>query len=342
MRTFGASALALVAVCRATAFNVYPKQFQPSLKPASYQSFCSRMSWCGSTTSRQQRPTFRCRDKRARARRSTGGSSLSMFDATDLFQLQQWAGDISKTELTHVSPVTIGVMYGTGVLMSLSPCALSLLPLTVSYIAGTEAEGAAEEAAAGGEKGGFDAVRAGFVPSAAFAAGLATVLSLLGLSATFAGKVMGSTTAGSGFGETLLPLGASAFAVAMGLNVLELVQVDLPSFEGGLDFMTSLPRNARAYLLGASSALVASPCCTPVLASILGFIATSQDPALGLVLLLTYSIGYTTPLMAAGTASGVLSRLMSANGLKWITPASGALLISYGTYNGLSALFGAA
>lgn len=78
------------------------------------------------------------------------------------------------------------------------------------------------------------------------------MLSLLGLSATFAGKVMGSTTAGSGFGETLLPLGASAFAVAMGLNVLELVQVDLPSFEGGLDFMTSLPRNARAYLLGES------------------------------------------------------------------------------------------
>ncbi|CAM9359991.1 unnamed protein product, partial [Laminaria digitata] len=223
-------------------------------------------------------------------------------------------------QLTHVSPVTIGVMYGTGVLMSLSPCALSLLPLTVSYIAGTEAEGAAEEAAAG----------------------LATVLPLLGLSATFAGKIMGSTTAGGGLGATILPLSASLFAVAMGLNVLELVQLDLPSFEGGLDFMTSLPRNARAYLLGASSALVASPCCTPVLASILGFIASSQDPALGLVLLLTYSIGYTTPLMAAGTASGVLSRLMSANGLKWITPASGALLISYGTYNGLNALFGAA
>lgn len=75
------------------------------------------------------------------------------------------------------------------------------------------------------------------------------MLSLLGLSATFAGKVMGSTTAGSEL-ATLLPLGASAFAVAMGLNVLELVQLDLPSFEGGLDFMTSLPRNARAYLLG--------------------------------------------------------------------------------------------
>lgn len=87
------------------------------------------------------------------------------------------------------------------------------------------------------------------------------MLSLLGLSATFAGRVMGSTTAGSEM-ATLLPLGASAFAVAMGLNVLELVQLDLPSFEGGLDFMTSLPRNARAYLLGESlSRARVAVCC---------------------------------------------------------------------------------
>lgn len=83
--------------------------------------------------------------------------------------------------------------------------------------------------------------------------GLATVLSLLGLSATYAGKVMGSSgTFGGEIGSTVLPLAASAFAVAMGLNVLELVKLDLPSFEGGLDYMTSLPKNARAYLLGGS------------------------------------------------------------------------------------------
>lgn len=55
--------------------------------------------------------------------------------------------------------------------MSLSPCALSLLPLTVSYIAGAEAEGAAEEAAEGRERGGFESLKGGFIPSAAFAAG---------------------------------------------------------------------------------------------------------------------------------------------------------------------------
>lgn len=61
---------------------------------------------------------------------------------------------------------------------------------------------------------------------------------------------MGSGTFGSGVGSTVLPLAASGFAVAMGLNVLELVTLDLPSFEGGLDYMISLPKNARAYLLG--------------------------------------------------------------------------------------------
>lgn len=55
--------------------------------------------------------------------------------------------------------------------MSLSPCALSLLPLTISYIAGSEAEEAAEEAAEGKEAGGFESLKGGFIPSASFAAG---------------------------------------------------------------------------------------------------------------------------------------------------------------------------
>ena len=61
---------------------------------------------------------------------------------------------------------------------------------------------------------------------------------------------MGSGTEGTGLAAAVFPLVASGFAIAMGLNVLELVKVDLPSFEGGLEFMTSLPRNARAYMLG--------------------------------------------------------------------------------------------
>lgn len=264
-----------------------------------------------------------------------------MFDSTSLFELQNWAGSVASQELTHVSPTSIAVMYGTGLLMSFSPCALSLLPLTIGYVLGTETGDSDSGSSSIGDDGSSGRGYNSFLPSAAFAAGLATVLSVLGLSASSAGKLFGSNgPGGAGVSEFALPLLSSFIAVAAGLNLLELVTLRLPSWEAGMEAFTGLPRGLRAYALGASSALVASPCCTPVLASILGFVATSQDPALGLALLLAYSLGYTTPLMVAGTASGALSNIMSASGATWITPVSAALLISYGTFTGLGAVFG--
>ena len=47
----------------------------------------------------------------------------------------------------------------------------------------------------------------------------------------------------------------------------------------------------RTFLLGGSSALVASPCATPVLTSILAFVASSSNPVLGGFLLLFYTLG---------------------------------------------------
>lgn len=256
-------------------------------------------------------------------------SRLHMFDSTSLFELQTWAGGVAATELTHITPLSLGIMYGTGLLMSFSPCSLSLLPLTMAYI-GSDASDNDDESSNS------------FLPSAAFAGGLATVLSTFGLSATLAGKVFGSV---GDFGGSVLPAFASILAITAGLNLLELINLKLPSIESDINDSSSntrISRLGRAYLLGATSAFVASPCCTPVLASILGFVATTQDPVLGLFLLFFYSLGYTTPLMLAGTVSGALGGLMRANGLTWVTPVSAAVLISYGTYTGLGLIFGPA
>ena len=47
----------------------------------------------------------------------------------------------------------------------------------------------------------------------------------------------------------------------------------------------------QAYLVGLTFALAASPCSTPVLATLLAYVSTSQDPLLGGSLLLAYTIG---------------------------------------------------
>ena len=128
----------------------------------------------------------------------------------------------------------------------------------------------------------------------------------------------------------------------------------------------------QAYLAGLTFALVASPCSTPVLATLLAYVSSTRDPLAGGSLLLTYTTGYHTPplprlssllypvfvdildpstsfvsfvsmcryvapLLVAATFTGALKRVMSLRQWSgWITPASGVCLLAGGTYGLLS------
>jgi cytochrome c-type biogenesis protein len=124
----------------------------------------------------------------------------------------------------------------------------------------------------------------------------------------------------------------------MGLNLLEVIVVQFPSFGNDFDARKlSLPPPAQSYLAGLAFALAASPCSTPVLATLLGYVASSGDPVGGGALLLTYTSGYVAPLLAAATVTGSLQKIMSARAYTaWVTPASGFLLVAGGTYGFLS------
>ena len=54
---------------------------------------------------------------------------------------------------------------------------------------------------------------------------------------------------------------------------------------------------AQAFLAGLTFALAASPCSTPVLATLLAYVAASQEPLLGGGLLLAYTSGCEVPLV---------------------------------------------
>jgi len=322
---------------------------------------------------------------------SRGGTRLHSLDIAQLlYDTQAQSSSLASAAMvtSSASPATLALLYGAGLLTSFSPCAFSLLPLTVSYIS-----------SAAGEREDGDTL----IPTLAFAGGLASVFCGAGLSVAFLGGVFGAGTEGGAVSSGILdPRTAlaglsSLVAVGMGLQLLELVDIPLPSFDTAFDNFTQrseAPAEAnggrntecsgssqcstvvydggaateekietgstagpilRTFLLGCSSALVASPCATPVLTSVLAFVASTQDMLVGSALLLAYTMGYTTPLLTVGFAGGgVLANAAAASsdegegigsGIstflgQWVSPLTAVVLISYGTNGFLKASFG--
>ena len=247
-------------------------------------------------------------------------------------------------------------MYGAGLLTSVSPCVWGLLPLTMSYIS-----------TAAGEREDKNIA----LPTLAFAGGLAVVFCSLGLAAASVG---GAVYGNSGNTSIWLPLVSNGICCLMGLQLLDLIKIPLPSMSRNsmsskkddepilLDITGKImtkPEDKvsesgslfRTFLLGGSSALVASPCATPVLTSILAFVANSSDPILGALLLLFFTMGYSTPLLITAATGGQalvkVKEMGTTDGASgyaliapWISPMTAGILLWYGVNGLLTALFG--
>jgi cytochrome c-type biogenesis protein len=233
---------------------------------------------------------------------------------TQLYELSQTANVLVVGQLGHLTWVSVGVIFLAGLLTSLTPCTLSMLPITIGYIAGSDPN------LSGSLRW------QGAVQSLWFSLGMATTLAGLGVVATLLGKVYGQIGVG-------LPIAVGLVAILMGLNQLQLLPLQLPAGLG-LDWISQeFPTGVRSYLIGLTFGLVASPCSTPVLATLLTWLASTQDPWLGGSLLLCYTAGYVAPLVIAGTFTASLKRILELRQWSgWITPTSGVLMIGVGVF----------
>ncbi len=230
---------------------------------------------------------------------------------TYIYELEQFANNLVTSQLTHLNLTSVAIIFTAGLLTSLTPCMLSMLPITIGYIGGYETKNRLQAA----------------IASTWFALGLATTLAALGIIAAFVGRIYGQVGVG-------LPIIVSMIAILMGLNLLEALPFQLPAF-GGMNWISKdLPPPVRSYLIGLTFGVVASPCSTPVLATLLAWIASTHDLVLGAGLLLAYTAGYVAPLILAGTFTAAIKNLLELRRWSgWITPVSGAILVGFGVFS---------
>ena len=92
------------------------------------------------------------------------------------------------------------------------------------------------------------------------------------------------------------------------------------------------------FLVGAASALVISPCCTPAIAVIIAISDSIGRPYYGMILLIAFSLGHAAPLFIAGLANTRAQRwLVQLTTLQSPAIVSGSLMIALGCYYGVVA-----
>jgi thiol:disulfide interchange protein DsbD len=189
------------------------------------------------------------------------------------------------TALQNSLLFSLVVAYFGGVLASLTPCVYPMIPITAGVIG---------HANIGGTK------LRGFLLSLIYVLGMALTYSALGVFAAATGRFFGTVSSSP---WTMLLVGN--LILLFGLGMLDVFQ--MPTFAGRL--ASRRLGLVGIFLAGVTSALVAGPCTTPVLGTLLAYTASSRSLALGGLLLFVFSLGMGALLLGVGTFSSFLSAL---------------------------------
>ena len=181
------------------------------------------------------------------------------------------------------------VSFAGGVLASVSPCSLAMLPLIIGYIGGYSKETTFRT----------------FLQLCCFILGTAIVFSIIGIICALTGTVFASV-----FGGYFTLIIASILFI-LGLKLFGLLDFEIPTI------IKAMPQNKNnsvflyPVLLGITFALGGTPCSTPILAGIMAFAAMGKNLGLAIIMLFLFSLGQGVIIILAGLFTSVLKNMKS-------------------------------
>ena len=175
---------------------------------------------------------------------------------------------------------TILGFFGFGILLSLTPCVLPMIPVLSSIIIGQNKKRA-------------------FFLSVFYVLGMALTYALVGMLFALLGKNLQTL-----FQQPWVIIAFSIIFIAMALSLFGLFTVQLPEKLRACIAEKSHHQKSGTYIgvfiMGCLSILILSPCVTPPLVAALGLISKSGDIGLGTAALFFTGVGMGVPLLFMG------------------------------------------
>jgi cytochrome c-type biogenesis protein len=212
----------------------------------------------------------------------------------------------------------VPLLFGAGVLTSLTPCIYPMIPITAAIVGGGSVK--------------RDAGASRLRPVAltlSYVLGLALVYATLGLIAGLTGTLFGSVSSNPWSYFVMANL-----LILFALVMLDVMPVPIPSaLMARASQAGSRGGAVGAFVMGTASGLVAAPCSAPVMAAVLTWVGTTRSAVLGFIYLFVFSLGMCTFLVLAGVSTGALARLPRAGvWMQWVKRGFALIMLGAAEY----------
>lgn len=208
-------------------------------------------------------------------------------------------------------PVLFTLSFIGGLIASISPCSLAMLPIIVGYVGGYSKEKPANT----------------LLQMLFFVIGTAIVFSVIGIICALTGKVFVSF-AGGYFGIFL-----AGIILVMGLKLTGVLDFEIPMLVKEIPHGKIQDTFLYPVILGAVFALAGTPCSTPILAGIMAFASMSASIGNAVLMLFLFALGQGLILILAGFITSHMKTMQKFYNLSEILmKISGGLLILASIY----------
>ena len=197
----------------------------------------------------------------------------------------------------NISEMTWLLMFITafigGIIASVSPCSLAMLPLMIGYVGGCSKETPFRT----------------FIQLSCFIFGTAIVFTVIGIICAVTGSVFASALGG------YFTLIMASLLLVIGLKITGILDFEIPVI------IKSMPQNKTnslvlyPVLLGIAFALAGTPCSTPILAGIMVFAAMGKSLIASVIMLFLFAIGQGLILILAGIFTSAVKNIKKFSGI---------------------------